>query len=151
MAAASERLDSAPGPAGHAAGLHDALDGLPARLGARQPRSCAAQLFSRRPHRLAGPRQPRLPPPPAPLASPPPRSCFPARCCSRLSKRVKLVRDIVREVAGQAPYEKRIMELLKVRRRRGCCPDRTCALAGKRSTLALFTAQPLLSLAASPF
>lgn len=32
----------------------------------------------------------------------------------RLSKRVKLVRDIVREVAGQAPYEKRLMELLKV-------------------------------------
>ena len=34
----------------------------------------------------------------------------------RQSKRVKLVRDIVREVAGQAPYEKRIMELLKVGR-----------------------------------
>jgi hypothetical protein len=32
----------------------------------------------------------------------------------RLSKRVRLVRDIVREVAGQAPYEKRTMELLKV-------------------------------------
>lgn len=34
----------------------------------------------------------------------------------RQSKRVKLVRDIVREVAGQAPYEKRLMELLKVGR-----------------------------------
>jgi hypothetical protein len=34
----------------------------------------------------------------------------------RASKRVKLVRDIVKEVAGQAPYEKRLMELLKVGR-----------------------------------
>jgi large subunit ribosomal protein L36e len=34
----------------------------------------------------------------------------------RASKRVQFVRDIVREVAGQAPYEKRVMELLKVGR-----------------------------------
>jgi hypothetical protein len=34
----------------------------------------------------------------------------------RLSKRVKFVRDIVKEVAGLAPYEKRVTELLKVGR-----------------------------------
>ncbi|KAI8589286.1 60S ribosomal protein L36 [Geranomyces variabilis] len=30
-----------------------------------------------------------------------------------LAKRTKFVRDLVREVAGYSPYEKRIMELLK--------------------------------------
>ena len=32
----------------------------------------------------------------------------------RLANRVKLVREIVKEVAGLAPYEKRIAELLRI-------------------------------------
>ena len=34
----------------------------------------------------------------------------------RQSKRVKFVREIIREVAGLAPYERRVTELLKVGR-----------------------------------
>lgn len=47
--------------------------------------------------------------------------CTPMSLCTlhphstqRTSKRVKFVREIVREVVGLAPYEKRIVELLKV-------------------------------------
>ena len=38
--------------------------------------------------------------------------CFVQRC----GKRVKLIRDLVRDVVGTAPYEKRMMELLKTGR-----------------------------------
>lgn len=37
-------------------------------------------------------------------------------CAQRASKRVKFVREIVREVVGLAPYERRVSELLKVGR-----------------------------------
>lgn len=44
-----------------------------------------------------------------------PRCSVPcALCLQRLGKRVRFVREIIREVAGMAPYEKRIVELLKV-------------------------------------
>ena len=32
----------------------------------------------------------------------------------KLTKHTKFIRDIVKEVAGHAPYEKRVMELLKI-------------------------------------
>jgi hypothetical protein len=32
----------------------------------------------------------------------------------KLTKHTKFIRDIVKEVAGHAPYEKRAMELLKI-------------------------------------
>jgi hypothetical protein len=37
-----------------------------------------------------------------------------AAALQRLGKRGKIVRELIREVAGFAPYEKRVMELLKV-------------------------------------
>lgn len=55
----------------------------------------------------------------------------------RLSKRVKLVRDIVREVAGQAPYEKRLMELLKVGK------DKRALKVAKRKVRPALAACPL--------
>lgn len=38
----------------------------------------------------------------------------PTRVAQALPKRVKFVREIVQEVMGFAPYEKRIMEVLKL-------------------------------------
>merc|ERR1712071_24485 len=38
----------------------------------------------------------------------------PSRRKGKLSKHTKFIRDIVKEVAGHAPYEKRTMELLKI-------------------------------------
>lgn len=35
-------------------------------------------------------------------------------CLQRLTKHSKFIRDMIREVCGYAPYERRAMELLKV-------------------------------------
>merc|ERR1712224_487163 len=42
----------------------------------------------------------------------------PSRRKGYLSKRVKMVRSVIREVTGLAPYERRIVELLKTGRER---------------------------------
>lgn len=39
---------------------------------------------------------------------------FPPHFLQRLTKHTKFVRDMIREVCGFAPYERRAMELLKV-------------------------------------
>ena len=46
-----------------------------------------------------------------------------------LTKRAKFIRDLVREVSGFAPYEKRAMELLKISKDKRClkfCKKRVC-------------------------
>ena len=44
-------------------------------------------------------------------------ACFPSPVVQqKLGKRVKNIRELVRDVVGSAPYEKRLMELLKVGR-----------------------------------
>ena len=42
--------------------------------------------------------------------------CYLTCVPQRLGKRVKMIRELVRDVVGNAPYEKRLMELLKVGR-----------------------------------
>ena len=50
----------------------------------------------------------------------------------RCGKRVKLIRDLVRDVAGTAPYEKRMMELLKTGR------DKRALKLSKRKVCRIF-------------
>jgi hypothetical protein len=64
-------------------------------------------------HGLGAARAASPPPPPLdPRLTPTP---LPSRSSlQRASKKITFVRSIIAEVAGQAPYEKRCMELLKV-------------------------------------
>ena len=100
-----------------------AADAMPGRglcsCQAAQEAPQRANNAGRRHASPAGAPAPRAAAPPPPAARPPRRPprlrcTLPSHAPQRQSKRVKLVRDIVREVAGQAPYEKRLMELLKV-------------------------------------
>ncbi|XP_063676306.1 large ribosomal subunit protein eL36-like [Bolinopsis microptera] len=45
-----------------------------------------------------------------------PKRAKPSQRKGHRSKRVKFIRDVIREVSGFSPYEKRVMELLKVNR-----------------------------------
>jgi len=51
-----------------------------------------------------------LTPPSLPTAGPKPNVRR-----GNLSKRVRQIREIIREVAGLAPYEKRVLDVIKVR------------------------------------
>merc|ERR1712188_356189 len=52
--------------------------------------------------------------------TPCPKQERPSRKKGKLNSRVKFVRDVVREVAGFAPYEKRAIELLKIQKDKRC-------------------------------
>ncbi len=57
------------------------------------------------------------------------------------NKRVKFIRDVVREVVGFAPYERRCMELLKVskdKRALKFCKTRVCCPRVLSLTLLVF-------------
>merc|ERR1712099_50599 len=43
-----------------------------------------------------------------------PKRVKPSQRKGAKSKRVKIIREVIREVAGFSPYERRVMELLKV-------------------------------------
>ena len=55
----------------------------------------------------------------------------------RLTKHTKFIRDIVKEVAGHAPYEKRAMELLKISK-----DKRALKFLKRRVSLEYFTSKP---------
>merc|ERR1719329_910136 len=52
--------------------------------------------------------------------TPCPKKELPSRKKGKQNNRVKFVRDVVREVAGFAPYEKRAMELLRIGKDKRC-------------------------------